>query len=67
MVTDSRGGGYKVNRFLSGSGSMLERFAREVETLWQHINIACGRFQANITYNTEINPCRRNECLPEKF
>ena len=32
-----------------GSGSMFERLAREFETLWQHINIACGRFQANIT------------------
>ena len=29
-----------------GSGLMFERFAREFETLWQHINIACGRFQA---------------------
>ena len=41
-----------TQKIARGSGSMFERFAREFETLWQHINIALGRFQANITYNT---------------
>ena len=40
------------NAHIRGSGAIIMRFAKKFETLWEHINLACGRFQANIIYNT---------------
>ena len=34
-----------------GSGAIIARLARKFETLWQHINIACGRFQSEVGKN----------------
>ena len=50
-----------AQKITRGSRSIIARFAWKCQTIWECVNIACRRFQTNITCNSSINTSRWNK------